>query len=95
MSDLVINLDYWFSDLFIHRGGLAGQLSRLQAREKSSVRMWSHQQNKGPSGSQGNFSYEVMRNFFFQVKGSQMLDICCLLHQSFVTMPPPKGKGGQ
>ena len=83
------------SNLFIHRGGLAGQLSRLQAREKSSVRMWSHQHNKGPSGSQGKFSYEVMRFFFFffQIKGSQMLHICCLLHQSFVTMPP-KGKGG-
>ena len=34
------------------RGGLADQLGRVQARDKSAVRIWNHQQNK-PSLSQG------------------------------------------
>jgi hypothetical protein len=37
---------------FDYRSGLAEQLSRLQSRDKSAVRIWNHQQGK-PSASQG------------------------------------------
>ena len=60
--------------LSIHRGGLADQLSRLQARERSSLRMWSHQQNKSASSSQGIGIKE------FIIKEFRGYSSCCLLY---------------